>query len=1122
MHSHIHRLAPLLADDLPMPFKIFLICFSCIGFTVALGRANEPLTPEQAEFFEAKIRPVLIEHCYECHSKAAQKVEGGLFLDTRTGIRQGGDSGPSVVPRDVGQSLLINAIAYDDSFYQMPPDGRLPKNVVADFIQWIRLGAPDPRNGEVTQQSKKQIDFELERNFWSLKPITAVSLPQLPTRLSNIQAAHSAIDHFVLPKLDDAGFDPAPRATKQVLLRRATFGLLGLPPSWEDVKRFLVSNQPDAFAREIDRLLAAPQYGERWGRRWLDVARYADSNGLDENLAYANAFRYRDYVIAAFNKDKPYDQFVQEQIAGDLLGETTDSDVLSERLTATGFLSLGAKMLAEDDPIKMRMDIIDEQIDTIGRTFMGLTMGCARCHDHKFDPIPTADYYSLAGIFKSTKTMDTFTVVAQWQERPLADPVVLARQAEQEQNIAAQAQNIAQIIKAAGNELQQLERQHVGDYLLAGAHRLDLDRKLASTPPLGDNPTTDIQGILRIEAEAADRHNVNIDTTSYGKGIGVLVNKGPTPNFAEYDIEVPANGFYQIDVRVASAASRPCQLSINGTTFKTDFAGQVTGGFFPPNQKWFVEGFFPLSKGSNTLRLEQPQFFPHIDKLCLTPVESEAVNGTYKPIDSKFIPKPELIQSWAKYLESIDGNQEALFAPFLSIRNGAPFKQWSTFEKTTLSQILPENLKPTVLEVANAYQTLFATRTPQETSLPRPDPSLTAFVDKILADANGPFGEIEKLEKYFTPETIKNLATTRAQKKELEDSLPSLPTTMAVTDYEQVENVRVHIRGNYLTQGELAPRQFLQVIAGNQQSPIGDDRSGRLELAQWMTSPQHPLTARVIANRIWLGHFGEGLVRTPDNFGRLGEMPTHPELLDWLAQRLIGKKPSGSSWSIKTLHRAIMNSSTYQMSSLWNANAAELDPENRLLWRKQRLRLEAEAIRDSLLAVGDSLETTFGGSLLPTANRAYVTSTANVDPVVYANNRRSIYLPVVRSAIYDFFVAFDFPDASVLNGKRQSTTVAPQALFMMNSKLVEDQTKRLAQQLLDSDAANDRARLQQAYEILFSRSASGDEIEQALAFMTQYEKASNAANPNSPTNRLSAWQSLCRALISTSEFIFVE
>ena len=369
-----------------------------------MGRIPE----DHRTFFEKKIRLVLVNSCYECHSADSKIVQGGLRVDTRKGLLTGGDSGPALVPHKPNESLILDALRHES--FEMPPKGKLPDTVIADFVRWIDVGAPDPRQDDADIEDR-QIDYEQVRQFWAFQPLRAKPLPTVEDQ----NWPKNEIDRFLLAAMEEQGVAPAPPADNRTLIRRVTFDLTGLPPTPKEVADFVADESPDAYKRLVNRLLASPQYGERWGRHWLDVARYADSNGMDVNHAYAHAWRYRDYVIRAFNQDKPFDRFITEQLAGDLL-KIDNRIAHNDAIIATGFLSIGPKVLAEIDAEKKRMDIIDEQVDTIGRVFLGMTIGCARCHDHKFDPIPTADYYAMAGVLKSTRTMEHFNRVATWQE----------------------------------------------------------------------------------------------------------------------------------------------------------------------------------------------------------------------------------------------------------------------------------------------------------------------------------------------------------------------------------------------------------------------------------------------------------------------------------------------------------------------------------------------------------------------------------------------------------------------------------------------------------------------------------------------------------------------------------
>ncbi len=424
--------------------------------------ATQSLTAEEVDFFESKIRPLLVTRCYECHS--SKDPNGGLALDSRDGVLKGGDSGPAIMSGDPASSRLVEAIRYQNRDLQMPPKSPLSEEEVAVIEKWIAKGAPDPRTEQPGATSAGPLGMSIEegRKFWSFQPIVDPPLPAIGEQ----SWVKSPIDVFVLAQLERNGLSPSPSADRRTLLRRITFDLTGLPPTPQEMKDFLDDDSPQALETAVDRLLASPQYGVRWGRHWLDVARYADSNGLDENLAFGNAWRYRDYVVEAFNQDKPFDRFLIEQLAGDLL-----PDANQQTMTATGFLSLGAKVLAEPDKDKLEMDTIDEQLDTLGKAFMGMTLGCVRCHDHKFDPVKQTDYYGLAAIFKSTQSFgDTKKgSIKHWFEHSFDTEADLAKQKEIDDAIAAKKKEVAEFKNQANVKLRTQARALATEYLMAAA-----------------------------------------------------------------------------------------------------------------------------------------------------------------------------------------------------------------------------------------------------------------------------------------------------------------------------------------------------------------------------------------------------------------------------------------------------------------------------------------------------------------------------------------------------------------------------------------------------------------------------------------------------------------------------
>ncbi|MEX2174739.1 MAG: PSD1 and planctomycete cytochrome C domain-containing protein [Pirellulaceae bacterium] len=790
----------------------------------ALAWAEQPVeqTAEQLRFFETKVRPVLAEHCLACHGP--KKQWSNFRVDSRASLLAGGDFGEAVVPGNPAESRLIEAVRQSGDELSMPPEGKLTDRQIADLETWIRQGAHFP--AEATAKSPFR-----DPGHWAFQPAGDPPLPEV----NNGAWVVSPLDRFLLARLEAEGLAPAPPADKRTLLRRATFDLTGLPPTPAEVADFLSDERPNAFALVVDRLLESPAYGERWGRHWLDVARYADSNGLDENIAHGNAWRYRDYVVAAFNRDKPFRQFVQEQLAGDLLPYDGDAQ-RGEQLIATGFLSIGPKVLAEVDETKMEMDIIDEQLDTVGRAFLGLTLGCARCHDHKFDPIDAADYYALAGVFKSTQTMDSFTKIAKWHENPLPDAAATARLETHQKLVAVKKEQIQKLVEQA------------------------------------------------------------------------------------------------------SAA-----------------------------------------------------------------VKEKAKEGEKSP---------------------------------------------------------------------------------------------------------------EKLEPLYPPETTAQLKTAREELVALEKAAPEIPSAMGVTE-RAIVDLPIHVRGSHLKLGDVATRRVPVVFTSLEAPQFSTSHSGRLELARWITDEKHPLTYRVFVNRVWRWHFGKGLVRTTDNFGMLGEAPTHPELLDWLAARFV---ESGAS--LKSLHRLIMLSSTYRQSSLPAGEAAQHDPENRLWGRFEVRRLEAEAVRDALLAVGGTLDREQGGSLLQVKNREFFFDHTSKDKTEYTSNRRSIYLPIVRNNVYDVFGLLDYPDAAVSTSDRPTTTIAPQALLMLNSELVARASGSLAERVLAA-AADDAERIGQLYALAYSREPTADELGAGQRFLRQAEQLLTTTEPDMAERSGLAWQAYCQSILAANEFIYV-
>ncbi len=990
----------------------FLIAVLALG-AAAPARAQE-LPPEDLEHFESKIRPVLAERCYQCHGANPERIQAGLALVDAAGLRAGGDSGAVVVPGSPDESLLIDVIRYDGPI-KMPPDGRLPAVVVADFERWVARGAADPRTTDAPviaarSDSGADYDFGPGREHWAFRPMAR---PE-PPAVGDPAWARNAIDRFVLARLEAEGLAPVAPAGRRQLLRRVTFDLTGLPPTPAEIDAFLADERPGAWERVVERLLASPRYGERWGRHWLDVARYADSNGLDENIAHPNAFRYRDWVIDAFNADKRYDRFVQEQIAGDLMPAAGDDERFGN-LAATGFLTLGAKVLAEQDVDKMVIDIVDEQVNVIGRAFLAEPIGCARCHDHKFDPIPTADYYAMAGILRSTQTMEADRNVGRWIERPLADEETVALYEAAQELVEEAREAVGELVDAQNDRLRRPRREALAGYLLAAEE---------AYPAWGDDEASQERGREEI-ARVAGR-----------EGLEAAVVERWVRAFFRYREGPPVQG--------------------DGANPSVVF------------QIWNAYAAAPPERYEEVT--DELRALIASEKVLIAPLTRSLVRG----------PAP-------RSLEEVAWRYAGLFA-VIEIAWDQHLQRLGLEDEEELS--------------------------PADFRLPREQEELRRLVyDGRLCIL---CLDQETEEALYPADAVAELARRRAVVEEREAASPPEPPYAMSVEEGEIVDLPVHIRGSHLNLAdEPQPRGFLRVTDHIvPPPPIPADSSGRLELARWITHPEHPLTARVMANRVWHWHFGRGLVDTPSNFGATGSAPTHPELLDWLARRLVD-----GGWSVKALHREILLSATYRLGAGYDAANAAVDPGNLLHWRMNRRRLEVEPIRDALLHLAGTLDLTMGGRVEEYDQRGYVFSEGNTFGRFdfYGAPRRSVYMPVVRNAIYEIFAGFDFGNASDSVGARPVTVVPSQALLMMNSAFVEEQAGEFAARLLAVPLAGDAARVERAFVEAYGRPAAEVEIEESLAFLAAMRETA----PDGDAERF-AWTRLCHVILGASEFIYVD
>lgn len=818
--------------------KSLLIRWSVLGlFVLSSASLSAADSSEGIEYFEKRIRPVLVAKCYGCHSSEADEVKGGLLLDSRANIRQGGDLGPAVVPGKESKSLLLEAIRYES--LEMPPGERLAPAVIKDFEKWIAMGAPAPRDGKARTVTHA-IDLEEGRKHWAYQPISDPPVP----KTQDASWPRTDIDRFVLAGLEAKQIGPVADAAPLDLLRRISYDLTGLPPTLERIREFEAAYEQDSSAAVtslIDDLLQSPRFGERWGRHWLDLARYAESAGGTRNMLVPLAPRYRDYVIAAFNVDKPYDRFVREQLAGDLMSAENDA-ARDDQLTATGFLALGPKEFDWDD-LRFRMTIVAEQIDVVGRAFLAQTLACAECHDHKFDPFPTADYYALAGIFYSSR------------------------------------------------------------------------------PRMGLNPK------------------------------------------------------------------------------ESAFVGE------------------------------------------LAPLAGATVTFTDEDCKRKR-------------------------------------KQWGVSYKANV--FLRDEKRRLLMEAGLAK----AKASEQEAFLAKQPSIQKAIADKQEQDAKSAAIE-EQLHAAMRQSTI------------------------SMRDVEEPGDMAIHIRGELRLLGKVVPRGFPQVLTDDSTPEVNREQSGRLELAQWIASPDNPLTARVMVNRIWQHLFGVGLVNSPDNFGTTGEPPSNPALLDHLAQRFIAH-----DWSMKSMIREIMLSRVYQLSADHDEIAYGLDPVNRLHWRMNRRRLQSEAILDTMRFVSGEL------NLGPPPERFAIKEgdqrIKSFDRKQWqkpVENYRIIYQPLFREYVLADWSVFDFPDPALLNAQRQVTTVPPQALFMMNSSFAVERSRNLADRLRSRpEGDSNEAAVRQAYLHVLGRFPTQQETAEGCEFLEQF--GAGAKKPDHDK----ALAVFCQTLFASAEF----
>lgn len=979
-----------------------------LNFLIADGLSQEvsdvdskSFSIREIEFFENKVRPLLSEHCLQCHGTDDKKIRGGLRLTSRDEMIGGGDTGPAIVPGHPEESLLISSVRYED--YEMPPKGKLKDSEIDILVQWIKMGAPDPRQSQPLINSEP-MSLEAGKRFWAFSPVKD-SLP--PTTVDRTWARND-IDRYLLANMESAGITPVEDAGRESLLRRIYLAVIGLPPTVSQIRLFVSDDRSieEILPEVVDELLASSHFGERWGRHWLDVARFAESSGGGRSLMFPEAWRFRDYVIDAYNQDKPFDQFIVEQIAGDLL--THDShQQKTERLVATGLLALGPTNYEQQDKELLRMEVIDEQIDTVGRAFLGLTLGCARCHDHKFDPIPMSDYYAIAGIFGSTVALVDGNV-SSYVTQPLASA----------EEVQAASKYLRQV-KVLGKQLA-TAKADLAKMSISKETSREVDKKTILADSLNglvlDVTMAQLTGSWKestFSKQFVNQYYLHDDNSGKGKKKAVFL-----PKFE-------SGGNYEVRVSYSAGGNRASNtvVTVDHQDGKSKFL--VNQSKQPP-----INGLF---HSLGTFRFEA-------DNAASVTISNEGTDG-------------HVIVDAVQFLNQVEDSAVAG------------------------KDVLPSAVTPPGRRESEKENSTGEGKKPAE----------VVALEKRISELDRSLKEIKK------------------------NPVRPVAVAMSVKDSLKPKDGHLHIRGSVRNLGPVIPRGFLSVCSDEPRPEFGPDESGRLQLAEWIASPDHPLTARVYVNRVWRHLFGKGLVSTIDNFGFVGEKPSHPELLDFLALDFID-----SGWSTKKLIKKIVLSHAFQLSVAVDPVAKEKDFENRLIWRANRRRVDAEVLRDSILFASGELDLTPGGRTIRKITQydlGYKFDTV----------RRSVYVPAFRNSMLPLFEVFDFANPNLVTGDRNTSTLPTQALFLMNDPEVIRASTKMADRLLAMSKIDDVERVRIAYLSTIGRKPTPAEIQAVEEYLRQEISGSHGGPDLSGDKiRQEAWARFCHALFASLDFRYVE
>jgi hypothetical protein len=1108
-----------------------LITLAALLTSGPFGLADDAADRAELEHFEKRIRPVLVRYCYECHSGVPKEPKGGLRLDSREATRRGGDSGAAVVPGKAAHSLLMQALRFEG--LEMPPKKRLPDSVIADFERWIDKGAVDPRDNPPAANDVAGLVWEAQfaerRYWWSLQP---VARPVAPT-INNAVWAETDIDRFILAALEEKQLHPAPRADRTTLARRLSQILLGLPPNPDDVDRFVKDDSPEAWPRLVDRTLASPHFGERFARHWMDAVRYSDTYGYEWDIPAKGAWRYRDYLIKAFNDDIAYDQLVREQIAGDLLEHPRIDPVEQINLSLIGpmFYQLGEKRHGDSSEFDgIHQEMIDNKVDAFSKAFQGTTVACARCHDHKLDAVAQKEYYALAGTFMSSRW------VSRTLDVPARDAALRDEMKQIKRRLRSQLALVwrRQLDELSADTLMTLWKAKTKPPEQKGNEK---DGNAAATPKPAPIPVEDPLSVwsnlmagLDAKKSPKEAWEQAIATIRDEQQRRVAQNVANVELVADFTKSVPAGWSVDgVGLRERTPTGDPL-VALNGDTALTliSAGGLVTNSLSPrmngavrtPYNTALPAGMlhFEISGGEFAARRTV------YDNAFLT--EKQEYLNTRLPV-WKAVDPVQAMPNRNIYVEFATKTSNPNFPPRVGLGGACSEEQvaqpqsWFAIsrvmrQKGQLGPALDLGWFAVLMEESKGVESIDAATAAYRGWF---DSALTRWADKDVENLDdvrllnwlidaGLFHN--RLDDRMSPE-VKTLVN---EYRALEARLAEPQTVNGMADIDPGLDYRLNIRGEYDQFGPPAPRGYLEALNAPKDG-FQVRNSGRRELAEIIASPQNPLTARVYVNRVWQWLFGQGIVRTPDDFGHLGDAPSHPALLDHLARRFMDE-----GWSTKRLVREILLSATWQQSGETTEAARTADPDNRLLLHFKLQRLDAESLRDSILAVSGRLsQQLYGPAINPNRPKEDPQKRLFSGPVD-GDGRRSLYVKMTIMEVPKFLAAFNQPDPKIPTGRRDVTNTAAQSLALLNDPFVTGQAEHWATSLMKTNDSTPADRIERMFRKAFGRAASPAELARWSESLKTFA-ADRSIPEGAQMQSVPLWKDMAHALLNLKETIYV-